>query len=364
MIVFFLPDLRAGGAERVMLNVLLKYHLAFPEESVVLLLGKKEGPLLAEIPSTIPIYSLEASNATRSIRPLIRFCKKHHPKVVFSTLGSALAASIAKNFVSSKIIFINRIGNTIGAEKMLIDNRIKRALYLLANKIIAKNSDHILFQCKYMVEDFIFETGMQPKKYNYIYNPVQIDRIEKLIFEEVKETYTFISVGRLNPQKDYETLLKSCVILKERNIKFKLGIIGEGPLKKDLQEKIKVLNLEDCVHLIGFLPNPYPYMKEAKYLVSSSLYEGFSNVIIESLCLGTPVIATNCPGGNAEVLVEGKNGFLCNVNDAEDLASIMEKGINESDKFDNKNIANDAKVLFNMETIFKQYVKVLKNNIE
>ena len=105
MIVFFLPNLRPGGAERVMLNVLLSYHAAYPHAKLVLLLGEKTGPLLSEIPTTIPIYSLGAANATKSIRPLIKFCKVHQPQVVFSSLGSALAASVAKRFVSSKIVF-------------------------------------------------------------------------------------------------------------------------------------------------------------------------------------------------------------------------------------------------------------------
>lgn len=362
MIVFFLPNLRPGGAERVMLNVLLSYHTFYPQANVVLLLGEKTGKLLSEIPSTIPIHTLEASNATKSVRPLIKFCKEHQPKIVFSCLGSALAASVAKRFVSSQIVFINRIGNTIGAEKLLIKSPIKRAMYLLANRFIAKNSDTIIFQCEYMVKDFIAETGSTPPNYTYIYNPVKVEKIQNLSNQGVDKLFTFVAVGRLNPQKDYATLIQACAILKEKNPTFTLGIFGEGSLQAELETQIKNLNLEENVFLLGFQANPYPYMKQAKFLVTSSLYEGFSNVIIESLCLGTPVIATNSPGGNAEVIQDGKNGWLCKVQDSNDLALIMEKGLVNSLEFKNEDIAKAAIEKFNMDIIFEQYRKVLNVN--
>lgn len=364
MIVFFLPNLRPGGAERVMLNVLLSYHVAYPNANLVLLLGEKSGPLLSEIPTSIPIFSLEAVNATKSIRPLIKFCKTHQPQVVFSSLGSALAASVAKRFVSSKIVFINRIGNTIGAEKLLFKNPIKRAMYLLANRFIGKNSDHIVFQCHYMANDYIKETGVKPKVQSIIYNPVQVEKVEKLALQNIEKSFTFIAVGRLNPQKDYKTILDACAILKEKNSNFTLGIIGDGNLKEELQSQLKSLQLEENVFLMGFHANPYPYMKKARYLVSSSLYEGFSNVIIESLCLGTPVIATNCPGGNAEVILDGKNGWLSKVQDATDLATVMERSLNQSVEFDAKTISENAQTIFNAAVIFKHYEAVLNQYIK
>jgi len=363
MIVFFLPNLRPGGAERVMLTVLLSYHVAYPAAHVVLLLGEKTGPLLSELPTTIPIYSLEAANATKSIRPLIQFCNEHQPQIVFSSLGSALAASVAKRFVSSKVVFINRIGNTIGAEKLLIKNQIKRALYLLANRFIGQNSNHIVFQCHYMANDFSKETGVKPKVQSIIYNPVQVEKVEQFALQPVEKVFTFIAVGRLNPQKDYQTLLQASALLKAKNPNFTLGIIGDGHLRVELQSQLKSLALEDNVFLLGFHSNPYPYMKNARYLVSSSLYEGFSNVIIESLCLGTPVIATNCPGGNAEVIQNGKNGWLCQVQHPKALAKVMENGLLQPVKFDRNTIAENAQAIFNAPLIFKQYEAVLNQYI-
>ncbi|MFN3640712.1 MAG: glycosyltransferase, partial [Flavobacterium sp.] len=297
MIVFFLPNLRAGGAERVMMTLLKSYTEAHPNENVMLLLGELSGPLRSEVPPSVTIESLEAPNAFRSVKPLIRFLKKHQPDILFSCLGSSVAASVAKWWSRPKTIVINRLGNTIGAEKQLIKNPIKRTLYIYINRFKAIHSDHIIFQCQYMAADFIRETAYTPKKYDIIYNPVNVVSIQKAAEELVDTSFSFVAVGRLHPQKDYPTLLEACAILKQRHPDFTLAIIGEGMEKEQLLQQTKELQLEQHVFFLGHQSNPYPYMKQVKLLVSSSRYEGFSNVIIESLCLGTPVIATDSPGG-------------------------------------------------------------------
>lgn len=363
MIVFFLPNLRPGGAERVMLNVMFSYHDAYPGVNVVLLLGEKLGPLLGDVPVTIPIYSLKAKSATKSIIPLISFCNKHKPRIIFSTLGSALAASVVKLLVSRKTIFINRIGNTIGAEKLLFKNTLKRYLYIQANKFIAKNSNHVIFQCNYMAKDHRKETGVIPKTFSIIYNPVQVDNVKRLADNIVNDKFTFIAVGRLNTQKGYQILITACAILKDSGKEFNLAIIGDGNLQESLQKQIEELQLKEYITLMGFNANPYPYMKQAAYVVSSSLYEGFSNVIIESLCLGTPVIATNCPGGNAEVIKEGENGRLCIVHDASNLAAVMEKSLEQNVVFSTEEIAANAQAIFNSDIIFKQYENILNRHL-
>jgi N-acetylgalactosamine-N,N'-diacetylbacillosaminyl-diphospho-undecaprenol 4-alpha-N-acetylgalactosaminyltransferase len=129
--------------------------------------------------------------------------------------------------------------------------------------------------------------------------------------------------GRLNPQKDYDNLINACAILKKQTSNFSLAILGQGNLFNQLEALIQKFGLEKNVFLLGYKANPYTYILNSNYLVSSSLYEGFSNVIIESLCLGKPVVATNCPGGNAEVITNGVNGWLCEFKNPEALAKAM-----------------------------------------
>ena len=362
MFVFFLPNLQAGGAERVMLNLLIECSNNNPSSNLVLLLGEKKGQLLKEVPSSIDVFTLNSSRASRSVISFIKFCRKHKPIVVFSSLGSSLTTSLAKSFVSKDILFINRIGNTIGAEKLLFTNKIKRHLYILANKLIAKMSDHVIFQCHYMKEDYLRETKIDIKNYSVIYNPVLTDVIHLKANKKSLKKYNFVAVGRLSPQKDYPTLLAACKILKEKGVRFNLAILGEGDLRNRMEMSIKNFSLEKHVFLLGHVANPYPYFKEADYLVSSSLYEGFSNVIIEALCLGTPVLATNCPGGNAEVITSGKNVFLCDVANPEALANTLLKGKEYKESFKKEDIAKNAIEKFSVEVIFKQYLNIFKKH--
>jgi len=361
MIVFFLPDLRAGGAERVMLNLLVSYYDKFPNQEITLLLFKKQGPLLNEVPTSIKIYELGTTGASKSVLSFISFCKQQQPKIVFASLGASLTTSLARPLVSKKTIFINRIGNTIGAEKLLFTNPVKRFFYIFANKIIAKMSDHVIFQCHYMAKDYREQTKVTPKQYSVIYNPVKINHIKKLAQEEITEKYTFVAVGRLNPQKDYENLINACAILIKQTSNFSLAILGQGNLIKKLEALIQKLGLEKNVFLLGHKSNPYSYIINANYLVSSSLYEGFSNVIIESLCLGKPVIATDCPGGNAEVITNGVNGWLCEYKNSEALANVMLHSLHHNVTLSTEVVSKSSADLYSDDLIFNLYEKVILN---
>jgi N-acetylgalactosamine-N,N'-diacetylbacillosaminyl-diphospho-undecaprenol 4-alpha-N-acetylgalactosaminyltransferase len=82
----------------------------------------------------------------------------------------------------------------------------------------------------------------------------------------------------------------------------KLIILGQGPLKKDIEKKIKQLNLEDRVFLFGLKNNIFKYLIHAKLFILTSSFEGFSNVILEAMALGIPVISNDCSAGPSEIL--------------------------------------------------------------
>jgi glycosyltransferase involved in cell wall biosynthesis len=359
LILFFLPNLQGGGAERVLTNVLLELHKSHPEQNYTLLLERKEGEFLIDVPESIPVYSLNTSRALTSVWPFIKFCRKHRPEMVIATLGASLATSLAKPFLPKQIVVINRIGNTIGAEKNLYTNSLKRYLFIQANKTINKLSDHIIFQCQYMGKDYINETGIQPKKYDIIYNPVDVEGIQKKAEATIDRVYDFIAVGRLMAQKDYLTMIRGFAELIKTQPKMQLGILGKGSLKEDLLKEINDLGAKKNISLLGYVANPYPYIKQARFLVSSSLYEGFSNVIIEALCLGTPVVATNCPGGNQETIEIYKNGLLFKVGDPLSLANALQTCLENESEYNTLGIAKDAIQKYNKKRIVEQYNQLI-----
>src|SRR5207248_8646490 len=106
------------------------------------------------------------------------------------------------------------------------------------------------------------------------------------------------------------------------------ALIGDGPRPVTLEQTATELGLRDDVAFLGFRENPYPFIKRATALVLSSRYEGFGNVLVEALALGTSVVSSDCPHGPAEILDHGRFGLLVPVGDAEAMASDMWQVLN------------------------------------
>lgn len=120
----------------------------------------------------------------------------------------------------------------------------------------------------------------------------------------------FVCVGRLSEVKGYDRLLNIAVRLKSEGFRFRIDIVGDGLLRKELQSYINSNELDDCVTLCGNKDNPYPYIKHADWLVCASYAEGFGMAIIEALIIGTPVISTDCSGTD-ELLGNSEYGIRC-----------------------------------------------------
>ena len=103
----------------------------------------------------------------------------------------------------------------------------------------------------------------------------------------------------------------------------RLLILGQGRQRERLQRLAEELGVGEAVELHGFDPNPYRFLARAGLFVLSSLWEGSPNVLTESLALGVPVVATDCPSGPSEILAGGCHGPLVPVGDVAALASAM-----------------------------------------
>lgn len=129
--------------------------------------------------------------------------------------------------------------------------------------------------------------------------------------ENIREDnkYTLIAVGRLVKQKNFIFLIDVAKKLVNQNIKFNLFIIGDGEQRYEIEEKIKKEGISDCVHLLGYINNPYPYIKQSDIFCLSSIAEGFPTVLVEALALGCPFISTNVAGVE-ELSSNGSSGLV------------------------------------------------------
>src|SRR5690606_24679172 len=153
---------------------------------------------------------------------------------------------------------------------------------------------------------------------NPVYNADALNLAKEKMEKEVNDNF-IVAVGNLKKEKNFECLINAVSIFrqKEENQKYQLVILGEGPERINLTKQIFDLGLEQKVHLLGFIKNTYPYLKNANLFVLSSDYDGFGNVLVEAISVGTSVISTSCQGGPWYILNNGKYGKMVPVNDCE-----------------------------------------------
>ena len=176
--------------------------------------------------------------------------------------------------------------------------------------LMTKRSD--LMVCNSLEQAEILKKAVtsEADKITYIYNTLDIDRIQRLKNESLDTlTWAFMEgsqcivyTGRFAPAKGINNLLTAFFMLAKKHDNLKLILVGDGELYSKIQTLIDDLHLNEKVMLPGFQDNPFKYIATASLFVLPSFYEGFPNVLVEAMACGTPVIATDCPSGPAEIL--------------------------------------------------------------
>jgi len=165
------------------------------------------------------------------------------------------------------------------------------------------------------------------------YNPINSDRVRELAQEEVdlpKDAPVLCAVGRLSEEKGFERLLVIHKKLLDQGICHNLVIVGDGPDREFLPRLVRALEVEDSVILAGYQSNPYPYMKQSRFLVSSSFTEGLPVISMEALSLGVPMVAPVPSVG--EVFGEEMCGLITE-NDNESLMEGIRKMLTDEELY-------------------------------
>jgi glycosyltransferase involved in cell wall biosynthesis len=233
------------------------------------------------------------------------------------------------------------------SSRKTIFNKISaRILYPLADNIIAVSSG---------IRSSILENKLaNPSRVIVIYNPI-VKRPDTWDGVPKATERTIVSCGRLEPQKDYPTLLRAFrLVRKTHNIK--LIILGEGSLRYELEAAARDLGLSEDVEFVGFASNPLQYMRDAEVFVHTAVYEGFGLVLLEALTVGCPVVATDCPGGVREVLADGEFGTLVPVGNDKAIAEAVTKILDGERSFF---YPTEHLKQFNIERIADSYLEVL-----
>ena len=346
-ILFTLPNLIGGGAERVLVNIINQVDLK--KYKIFLLLLNKQGPLFSCLNNEIDVIDLKIKRTRYSLFKIVKIINKINPNIVFSTTQRMnLIVLIASLFFKRNLKVFVREANM---PSLLIKNRELSKIKFILVKILYKYAYKVIAQTDEMKKDLVKVYNLPQKKIHTIYNPLDYDYINKSAnIGEDPFNHNYINIvasGRIINQKAYDVLIKAFKIVIEKNSKFRLYVLGDDVigLKQELLELIKKLKLESFIFFEGFIENPYSYYKYSDLYVLSSRWEGLPNTVLENLYLEKPIVATNCIEYLSEIIIDNQNGYIVAVDDYRALS----KKILNYDKLNPKNtyIPTDINVFLN-----------------
>jgi len=357
-LILFYPSFERGGVEKVLENLIKKNNkfnitLISSKNAKKIINLKKINFIQVRTKIKIPFIHTRYMSALNALITLLEFLNNKGKKHVIHSMQSNVAAIVACIIKGNKVIIRNS-ENPIysflyseGKLFSLISLLLKYVFYNFADGIITNSKGS-----KKSLESFIFNK----KKIVTIYNPY-LDRLNKKKNKNNKNSKLLISVGRLQKQKDHETLIRAFSIFHKKYSDFKLLILGHGKLEIKLKELAKNLKIHNKIIFKGWVENTLPYIKRSKIFVLSSVYEGLGNVLIDALNNNIPCISTDCYSGPSEILLNGKGGYLVKIKSPKLLAKKISYCIDNYEEAIKKNqiarenlsrflIANQSKKYF------------------
>lgn len=344
-ILFVVKSMNIGGVEKSLISLL--NTISKDEYDVDVLLLENTGGFLNQIPSWVNVKVLEEYSSIKdavNLPPLKVIKTKFKSKDIIGACKLANAYLFSKLFKNGKIYYkqvfekVNKIDKKydiavayssiinylswivcykvdadikIGwihfdISKLVIDRKLFLDLHSKLEKIYVVSQEAL--------DKFCNDFPELKSKCEVKYNVVDSKNILKMADEDVEslknDNETIImTLGRLEKEKGQDIIPQVAEELKEKNMSFKWYLIGDGCLRKSIEEEIKNRGLEDYLILLGTKSNPYPYLKQADIYVQTSVHEGFCITLAEAKVFDNAIISTDFTGAY-EQLKSRKNSFV------------------------------------------------------
>ncbi|MGE6450727.1 glycosyltransferase [Pseudoalteromonas tetraodonis] len=324
-VLFILPNLNSGGAERVAVNYLRQ--LDFNRYAVTLLVFKKTEDLLHLIPTNVELIDITTNSTYKSWWPLLNKIKEISPDLVYSTHSRvATLLMVIKPFVNR----FYHIARMQGTPSLDIEYKQYGKFNQFLFSLGFNSADVVIAQTEEMKADGIKNFWISKENIKVLNNPID----EALINHSIgvcpfpSKGLSAVASGRLTKAKGFDVLLKSLLGVLKVHPNFRLYILGsEQEEFQVLNDLVKELGLECNVFFLGFVENPYPYYAYCDLFILSSRREGFPNVLLENYYLNTPIIASRCVPIVEQLIFDNRNGFTCEVNNVDDLSKKIIMGL-------------------------------------
>lgn len=367
-IAFYLPTLAGGGAEAVVLRLAAGFaELGFDVDLVV---NRAEGAYTSRIPEQVNCVVLKRGFRWRGqwaalraepadldvlLRPvlftrkpiqtlrylpgLIGYLRRRRPTVLIAAMFQAnLLALWARCHAAPSMPVVVCEHNTL-TRRVALGRGLHReavrwqTLPAVVGRVYAR-AEAVVAVSDGVAEDLAAATGLPRAAITTLYNPAIGPDIEQRAAESPEHPWliddsgipVILAIGRLVAQKGFLNLIEAFTRLREEK-QARLIILGEGALRARILDRAYELGIAADIDLPGWVDNPCTYLARARLYVLSSDFEGLPLVLIEALACGCPVVATDCPHGPREILVDGRYGRLVPVGDAAALARAMQEAL-------------------------------------
>jgi glycosyltransferase involved in cell wall biosynthesis len=329
-IAIYMSDLTGGGVERQVIT--LAQGMQAAGFSVVLLVHKIRGELRDKVPATLRVVDLQSRNTLHDIPPLVRFLRQERPDILLANLDHNNVAGVMAARLSATGARVIICQHNSLSRDFTLDLSWSYRLIPLLYRLLSPWMDAAVAVSQGIANELYTQSHIPARKVKVIHNAVIGDDFRFQADQPVThrwlgnpEVPVFVTAGRLVPVKDHNVLLRALALYRRRR-PANLIILGNGPLREELEALASQLGIADAVDFLGFQENPLPYFRCADAFVLSSYSEGFGNVLVEAMGCGTPVISTDCEHGPAEILDHGRYGALVPPRSPQALADAFDRG--------------------------------------
>lgn len=308
----FIGSLERGGTQRNCVNIsnMLSTH-GHKVSITTVRLTSKDG-YQSELNENIKFSSLNKNSTLVSALSIFKIIKKIDKQTNIFIMNYELIPFVIFTLkilkMPNRILVrnMNYFSKEIESKKNISGKFFLRNLLMIA----IPKCNVVIHQCKEMKDDFDSYFSSFNNKSIVINNVLDASNDYIMPIDDKKKY--MLCVGRLAPQKNFKLAIDILNAYINKYGDIKLLIIGDGELRHELESYAKELNLENHIKFLGMQNSITSYYKGAYVTILTSDYEGFPNVLIESIHSGTPVVAHNCRSGPSELIINGKNGYLVN----------------------------------------------------
>jgi glycosyltransferase involved in cell wall biosynthesis len=317
----------------------------------------------------ITIVTLNVRRTAFSLPATVRYLREHQPDVVLSMPWYFNLVAIWARFLagaSTKVILGEH--NIISLEAGIEHRNNLRLRYLpMVMRYIYPAGDGLIAVCKDTITDLTDTLKIPiPFSTSVILNPIDIERIQHLAnrppehpwFQDL-EIPVILTAARLAKQKQLDVLIHAFAQVVKQ-LPARLMILGEGPLRKELESLCRELQIEEWVSMPGYEVNPYPYMARCGVFVMTSAWEPCGIALQEAMACSAATIVSDAPGGAKDVIGRGEYGMLIPVGDVDALTKALLQLLTQTDlRKHYQQQGHQRSQDFHYRIITEQYLKFL-----